>query len=116
MDVYANSGTPAKIELWKYPSLLGSGDGPNVAQIELSLVDGAGLVARDAPNEIGVTLDGPGRILAIESGDIASHENYQADRHKAFHGRLIIYVETHGPVTVTTSALGLASASIQVGG
>jgi beta-galactosidase len=116
MDIYAKSGPAAKIELWKYPSLLGPGDGPNVAQIEVSLIDSEGLVARDTSNEIGVTLDGPGRILAIESGDITSHENYQADHHKAFHGRLIIYVETHGPVTVTTGSAGLPSASIQVGG
>jgi beta-galactosidase len=115
-DVFAKSGPPAKIELWKYTSLLGPGDGPNVAQIELSLLDNEGLVSRDAANEITVTLDGPGRILAIESGDVNSHENYQDSHHKAFHGRLLIYVETHGPVTVTTGTADLPGASITVGG
>ena len=71
-DVFANSGPPTKIELWRYPSLLGPGDGPNVAQIEISLLDRDGLVSRDAANEVTVALDGPGRILAIESGDVDS--------------------------------------------
>ena len=116
VDVFANSGPPTKIELWRYPSLLGPGDGPNVAQIEISLLDRDGLVSRDAANEVTVALDGPGRILAIESGDVDSHENCQADHHKAFHGRLVLYVETHGPVTVITSAADLPNTSIQVGG
>ncbi len=103
-DRFTVSGSPAKISLWKYTSLLGPGDGPNVAQIELSLIDKDGNLSRDAGNEVTVYLVGPGRILAIESGDNNSHENYQAEHHKAYHGRLLIYVETHGEVTVKTSS------------
>jgi beta-galactosidase len=114
-DVFAKSGPPAKIELWNYPSLLGPGDGSYVAQIELSLLDSTGVVSRDAANDIKVTLEGPGRILALESGDIASHESYQDDHHKAFHGRLIIYVQAQSRVTVTAAAADLPGATITVG-
>jgi len=115
-DTYALSGRPVKMVLEDYPSLLGPGDGPNVAQIELSLLDAGGIISRAAGNEITVKVEGPGRIMALESGDKDSHENYQADHHQAFHGRLLLYVETHGPVTVTTSSPGMPNASIHVGG
>jgi beta-galactosidase len=114
-DVYELSGVPVRMALSDYKSILGPGDGPNVAQIELSLLDADFRLARDADNEITVKLDGPGRVLAMESGDTNSHENYQDDHQKAFHGRLLLYVETHGAVTVTTSGVGLPEAKIQVG-
>jgi hypothetical protein len=115
-DTFGPSGPPVKMALWEYPSLLGPGDGPNVAQIELSLLDAGGVISRESGNEITVKVDGPGRIMALESGDKDSHENYQADHHKAFQGRLLLYIETHGPVTVTTTTPGVPSASIRVGG
>ncbi len=114
-DTFTQSGVATRMVLSSYKSLFGPGDGPNVAQIEVSLLDVNDNIARDAANNITVQLDGPGRLLAIESGDVDSHENYQAPQHKAFHGRLLLYIETHGPVNMTTSASGLAEARMVVG-
>jgi beta-galactosidase len=115
-DTYLPTAVPAKFALREYKTTLGPGDGPNVAQIELSLVDASGNLARDAADGVDVALAGNARLLGIESGDADSHENYQAPHHNAFHGRLLILVETHGPVTVTATAGGLPAASIKVGG
>jgi beta-galactosidase len=114
-DIFTRPGVPAQIQLREYKTTLGPGDGPNVAQIELALTDPAGTVA-DAADDVAVTITGPGRLLAIESGDTRSLENYQAPHHKPFHGRLLIYVETHGPVDVAASASGLPAATVRVGG
>jgi len=64
-------------------------------------------------NGSGIT--GPGRLLAIESGDVNSTEIPQSPTHKAFHGRMLAYIETHGAVTVSANGEGLAPASIIVG-
>jgi hypothetical protein len=115
-DTFRQSGPATHMMLTGYKSLFGPGDGPNVAQIELALLDLNGTVARDAANEITVKIDGPGKILAMESGDVNSHENYQDDHQKAFHGRLLLYLETHGTVYVTTRSPGLPEGRIRVGG
>ena len=114
-DAFSLTGPPKRISLSEFKTTLGPGDGPNVAQIELSLLDSDFRVSQEAANEIAVKVEGPGRLLAIESGDKDSHEPYQAPTHRAFHGRLLLFIETHGPVTVTATGAGLITAQIQVG-
>jgi hypothetical protein len=115
-DTYAMAGPAARLDLWEFPSILGPGDGPNVAQIEVMLVDKYNTRCRNAATSVSVKIDGPGRLLGIESGDKDSHESYQAPKHKLFGGRMLIYVETHGKVTVTASTQGVPAAVVKVGG
>jgi beta-galactosidase len=114
-DVYTPGGEAVKIVLSEYKTTLGPGDGPNVAQIELTITDAAGVRSRAARTDIAISVDGPGRLLAIESGDVSSTENPQGGHRKAFGGRLVAYVETQGAVTETAQGEGLAGASIVVG-
>lgn len=113
-DQYTPSGAPVKIVLSEYRTTLGPGDGPNVAQIELAITDAAGIRNRSATTDIAFNLDGPGRLLGIESGDANSTENPQSAHRKAYRGRLLLYIETRGPVTLTAQAATLAPASIIV--
>jgi len=117
-DTFIQPGPAALIQLHEYKTILGSGDGPNVAQVELAITDAAGNLAADAAPDVAISLSGLGHLLGIESGDTASMESYQAPHHKAFHGRLLIYIETHGAVDVTASAAsaGLPDSTIRVGG
>ncbi|MGI4759202.1 MAG: sugar-binding domain-containing protein [Janthinobacterium lividum] len=82
-----------------------------LAQIEVQVVDQTGTLVPNASNEVAVTLTGPARLLGIESGDLASHEPYAAPRHKAYQGRLLLYVQATGPgaIRVALAAPGLAS-------
>jgi beta-galactosidase len=81
-----------------------------LAHIEVQVVDVAGNPVPDATPEVSVTLTGPARLLGIESGDLASHEAYAAPRHKAYQGRLLLYVQATGagPIRVALAAPGLA--------
>jgi beta-galactosidase len=67
-----------------------------VAQLEVQCVDDAGIRNTTADPEIHVTVTGPVRLLGIENGDPTSHENYQAPAHKAFHGRMLVYLQSTG--------------------
>jgi hypothetical protein len=117
-DTYTSPGRNLNdwnLALREYKTSLGSGDGPNVAQIELAITDSSGNVLTDAAQDVAVSIAGPGRLLTMESGDINSLESYQASHRKVFHGRMVIYVETHGPVEVTAKATGKPAARIAVG-
>jgi beta-galactosidase len=114
-DIYTLPGAAAAVKMRQYKTLLGPGDGPNVAQIELGIVDAKGNRVVSAQQDVAITLNGSGRLLGIESGDNDSLENYQTPHHKVFHGRRIVYVQTQGRVEVEATAAGLSSAKILVG-
>ncbi|HVX85672.1 MAG TPA: glycoside hydrolase family 2 TIM barrel-domain containing protein [Phycisphaerae bacterium] len=108
-------GKAERIDLHEYRTQFGPGAGPNVAQVEVTLADPAGHADPSAAQEISFSLLGKGRILAVDSGDPNSTEDPHARRRAAFHGRLIVYVETHGGVMLTASADGLPTAKLEVG-
>jgi beta-galactosidase len=81
-----------------------------VAQIEIFVKDSKGNAVYEATNEITVDINGPAILLGLESGDLASHEDYRSNRRKAFNGRLLAYVQSTGKagdVKITFSAAGL---------
>jgi len=85
-------------------------DGLDLAHLTVTVADADGVPVYDADHEITWAVDGPARLLGLESGDHTSHEDYRAPRRKAFHGTLLGYVqatETPGPVTIRLTAPGL---------
>ncbi len=83
-----------------------------VSHIEISVVDENGVSVYMAENELTVTVDGPAKLIGLESGNTTSHEAYKADKRKVFKGRLLAYVQSQqkaGAVKVTISAPGLQS-------
>jgi beta-galactosidase len=109
------AGAPATLQLKPDRTSL-SAKARGLAQIEVQVVDQAGNPVPDATPEIRVTLTGPARLLGIESGDLASHEAYAAPRHKAYQGRLLLYVQATGagPIRVALAAPGLASQNLEL--
>ncbi|MBC8053484.1 MAG: glycoside hydrolase family 2 protein [Sphingobacteriaceae bacterium] len=84
--------------------------GKHLAHIEITLTDQNGLPVFDADNEITVQVEGPAVLLGLESGSSISHEDYQANKRKALHGKLLAYLQTQGKagnVSVRISAPGL---------
>jgi len=92
-------------------------DGIDLAHIEVTIVDAAGVPAYGSSHEITWMIDGPARLLGIESGDHTSHEDYKAIARHAHHGKLLGYIqstETPGPVTITIRGEGLEEAVVQM--
>jgi beta-galactosidase/beta-glucuronidase len=84
-----------------------------LAQLEVAVVDEAGRPVFTADDEITVALTGPARLLGIENGDLANHDNPTTPRHRAHQGRLLVYVQATGvgPISVQLTAPGLRPAS-----
>ena len=90
-------------------------DGIDLAHIAVTVADADGVPVYDAAHEVTWTVDGPARLLGLESGDHASHEDYKAPTRRCFHGQLLGYVqatEESGTVTVRLSAPGLEGATV----
>ena len=87
----------------------------DVAYVTATVVDADGVLVPSASDLITFKVSGPGFITAVENGDNASHEPFQASQRKAYQGRCFALVKVSarsGRVTITASASGLGGASI----
>jgi hypothetical protein len=83
----------------------------------MEVVDQDGNLVHGAGNEVTVHIEGPARLLGLESGDAFSHERYKVDKRKPFHGRLLAYIQSQaqaGTIVITISAAGLPSQTISL--
>jgi beta-galactosidase len=86
-----------------------------VARVTALVVDASGTVVPSASDRVSFVVTGPGAVVAVDSGDNASHEPFQATGRRAFHGRCVAFVRAtaaSGAITLTASAPGLAPGSI----
>lgn len=90
-------------------------DGIDLAHITVTLVDEHGVPVWSDDHEVTWSIEGPARLLGLESGDPASHERYQSLSRRTFHGRMMGYVqavEDSGHVWIRLSAPGLQDAQV----
>lgn len=66
------------------------------AHITVEVVDENGAVVKLGDNDITCTIEGPARLLGLEGSDNSDMSDYTDNRHRAYHGRLLAYVQTIG--------------------
>jgi beta-galactosidase len=89
----------------------------DVAIVTATVVDANGIRVPDAAPLIRFATTGPGKIAAVDNGDITNHEPYQATQHHAYQGTCVAYVratEGQGTITLKASAEGLAEGLIAI--
>lgn len=77
----------------------------DVLQIECTLRDAAGAVARD-DRVVDASVEG-GELLGLENGDLADNTPYATTARATKDGRLVVFVRPHGRVSVRLRADGL---------
>jgi beta-galactosidase len=110
------AGKPAKVVLTADCAKL-SERWDDVAYVSAVVTDANGVMVPDANDLITFKLSGAGGIVAVDSGDNASHEPFQASTRHAYQGRCIAILKATTPagrITLTASATGLASDSVTV--
>lgn len=87
--------------------------GADVALVTVEVLDEAGRVVPTACPMLNFTLSGPAHLLALGSGDPASHEPEHGDSHTAFNGLCMAIVQSDGQpgqVMLEVSSPGLTGA------
>jgi beta-galactosidase len=115
-DELRTAGAPAKIVLTANRSTVSS-DWEDVLTVTATVVDAHGMVVPTADNTVSFTIDGPGRVVAVDNGNNATHEPFQATRYPAHQGRCVAFVratDTAGTFTVHAAAEGLSAGEVRV--
>jgi beta-galactosidase len=90
-------------------------DRRDVSHVTVRVLDAQGRMVPDADAEIVFEIQGEGRLIGVDSGDPSSHESFQSNRRKAFHGLALAMVQSTaraGQVRVTASAAGLEGTAV----
>jgi beta-galactosidase len=110
------AGEPAKIHLIPDQKKI-CGDGRDLCNAEVQITDKKGIIVPDADHQIQFTIQGPGKIIGVDNGDITSLEPFKADKHKAFHGRALVVVQSErktGKITLKAQAEGLPAEKLKI--
>lgn len=66
------------------------------AHLIIEVVDKNGTIVKLGDNDITCTIEGPARLLGLEGSNNSDMSDYTDNRHRAFHGRLLAYIQTTG--------------------
>jgi beta-galactosidase len=93
-------------------------DGTDLIFITVRVEDKNRLLVPGSNNELNFSIEGPGRIVATDNGDAASHELFQSRSKKAFNGLCLVIVAAEkgatGSFTVKAESKGLNAAAVKI--
>jgi beta-galactosidase len=112
----ATTGAPSAIALTADRSSI-SADRRDVTHVTVEIQDEQGRMVPVAMNEVVFTVEGEGKLIGVDNGDPMSHEDFKANRRRAFNGLCLAIVQSTasaGPIRIGATSPGLASANITV--
>ncbi|PKD17697.1 hypothetical protein APR41_05675 [Salegentibacter salinarum] len=86
-----------------------------IIHLDILLTDKEGNRITDDDREVSIEVEGPAKLLGLESGDLSSHESYQAKERNTYKGQLRAYIETTGEakeVNIKISSPGIPEKEI----
>ena len=89
----------------------------DLAHVVIQVVDENGLPVMISEDEITCEIQGPVRLLGLEASNNSDMGNYRDNKQRAFHGRLLAYIQTNGTsgeATLKFTAPWLKSAEIKL--
>jgi beta-galactosidase len=87
------TGAPARLKITPLALPIVS----DIMLYEITVVDAAGLTVTDAQPEISIHAEGAGRLIGLDSGDLAYAGNFKTDTRSAYQGRLLATVQRIAP-------------------
>jgi beta-galactosidase len=112
----STTGDPAAVDLSVDRNTIAA-DRRDVAHATLRILDEAGRVVPAANSEVTLEVEGKGRLIGMDNGDPASHEDYKSNRRKAFNGlclAIVQAVDKPGEIRLTASSPSLKQASVVI--
>lgn len=68
----------------------------NTAHLTVEVVDENGTIVKLGDNDMTCTIEGPAQLLGLEGSNNSDMSDYTDNRHRAYHGRLLSYIQTVG--------------------
>jgi beta-galactosidase len=112
----ATTGAPSAISLTADRSSI-SADRRDVTHVTVEIQDEQGRMVPVAMNEVVFMVEGEGKLIGVDNGDPMSHEDFKANRRRAFNGLCLAIVQSTasaGPIRIGATSPGLAPANITV--
>jgi beta-galactosidase len=106
----AAAGAPARLQITPLPSPISS----DPALYQITVVDDAGLTVLDATPAVTVRVEGPGRLIGLDTGDLSYGGLFKTDTRNAYQGRLLATVQRTAPtgeIRLLATAPGLPTAA-----
>ncbi|HUE04447.1 MAG TPA: glycoside hydrolase family 2 TIM barrel-domain containing protein, partial [Bryobacteraceae bacterium] len=117
VDEIRTAGTPAKVRLIPDRNAI-QADGEDLSFITVRIEDKDGNLVPGADNLVHFSVTGAGRIEAVDNGNAATVEPFQASQRKAFSGMALLIVRSQkgrkGQIHITASSDKLAQAVADV--
>ena len=113
-DELKTAGPPARIVLSTDRPRLAN-DWDDVAYITARVVDANGVLCPNTDQQLIFSASGPGAVVAVDNGHLASHEPYQALARHAYQGQCIAVVKASanaGKIVLKATAPGLADGTL----
>jgi beta-galactosidase len=113
-DEVHTAGAPANVRMIPDRAQIHA-DGQDLSFLTVRIEDKDGNLCPLADNLVHFRVEGAGKIEAVDNGNAASVESFQADYRKAFNGLalLIVRPQTHvGPIQVEATSDGLQSVRV----
>jgi beta-galactosidase len=110
------TGGPAAINLSVDRAKIAA-DRRDVAHVTVEIHDAQGRLVPNADNAITFDIQGQGKIIGVDSGDMRSHEDYKSNQRAAFNGLCLAIVQSTaaaGQIKITASSPGLQSSDITI--
>lgn len=115
-DQLQTAGKAVRLQLDVSNSKLGT-SWDDVVTVRVTVMDANGICVPRADDLISFKVSGPGVIAAVDNGDNASHELFQAHTRRAFHGRCVAFVKATratGKIILQATASGLTSGTTSI--
>jgi len=111
------AGAPAGLTLTPDRPVI-KGDGYDLSFITVRVVDANGVFCPLADNKIDFTVSGPGEIAAVDNGNAATTDPFQASWRRAFNGMALVIIRSapggSGDIELTATSAGLAPTQTQI--
>ncbi len=116
-DEVRTAGAPARISIIPDRTVIDA-DGSDLSFITVRIEDKDRTLVPGADNLVQFKIEGPGRIAAVDNGNPASTESFQAGERKAFSGLCLVIVRSQrgqaGRIRITANSSGMESATTEV--
>ena len=116
-EIVRTAGAPARIRLLADRRVIAA-DGDDLSFIAVRVEDKDGNLCPLADNLVSFQVTGAGSIAAVDNGNAATVESFQADHRMAFNGLALLIVRSHaaqpGTIIIVATGQGLAGAQVQV--